>query len=101
MAWSGRSAKQTFRAQIFIQVRPMYAVTPARNLPIPQLFGRSVEKRWVPGQRNSNGPSIHQRNAKGVRSKTYPCDPFVSLQCQNTDSKPRLGQQNITSISYP
>src|SRR5260370_41750054 len=88
MTWGRSSAQQSFRAQIFIQVRPMNAVSAAGNLPIPKLLRRGVEKSRIPGQGHRDGASILQGNAERVIRKTHSSNPFVSLQGQNTHSMP-------------
>src|SRR5260370_26075445 len=83
-----RPSQEAFGAQIFIQIRPVDAVSPARNFPIAKLFLRGVQKPWIPGKRHTDGPSILQLNAERVGSKTHVRYPPIALQPQNTHSMP-------------
>jgi hypothetical protein len=46
--WSGRSAEETFRPQIFIEVWPVNAVSSTGDFPIVELFNGRMKKAWIP-----------------------------------------------------
>jgi hypothetical protein len=63
-----------------------------------------MEKLRKPGQGHGNGSTVLQGNAEAVRGKGYPCNSFVSFQCQIPIPCLRLGAVSLrllAPISYP
>jgi hypothetical protein len=58
MARSRRSAEEAFRAQVFVRVRPVDAVTAAGDPPVLPLRFGGVEQPRVPDERYAYRPSI-------------------------------------------
>src|SRR4051812_29899898 len=86
--WGRCPPEQAFRAQVFVDVRPVNSVATTGNAPFLP-FGRgSVEQPGIPGERNDNGTSIPKRHANGVPCEFHIDDAFVSRQCQNAHSRP-------------
>jgi hypothetical protein len=50
--------KETIGAEILVEVRPMDAVCPARNLPVVALLCCGMKKLPIPGVRYSDSGSV-------------------------------------------
>ena len=65
-----RPSRQTFCAEVLVQVRPVNAVPTARNLPPASLRFRCFEEFWIPHQRNRDGHAIHEADRQTLVSET-------------------------------
>ncbi len=61
-----RPAKQTFDAEMVVEIRPVDAPASSARFPAPQVFGSSLQQRWIPSQRHTDDPAVHQLNGKGL-----------------------------------
>src|ERR1700730_5199736 len=84
----GGAAEQAFGTEVFVQVRPMNAISAAGYFPLLALvFGR-MQQLGIPSERDGDSAAVHQGDTERVRRKRNIHNSFVSSQRQNTHSIP-------------
>jgi hypothetical protein len=86
------SAKQAFRAQVFIDIRPMDAVASACDFPILALSMRSVQKARIPHKRNTDHAPISQRYTQRVVAERNVEHALICRSCRRTHSQHFAGE---------
>src|SRR5271170_3437365 len=84
----GRATKQAFSTQVFVDIGPVDAVAPARNLPVLALGGRSIEQVRVPDERHGDHAAIAQGNAERVVVECDVQHSLICCRCRKTHSRP-------------
>src|SRR5437879_13917651 len=82
----GRSAQESLRAQIFIDIRPVDAITCAAEFPVPTLVWGGIEKPWIPDQGNNNRASVHEVDRQSVLSEVNVLDALSGLNVRTLHS---------------
>ena len=88
MSRCGCASQKPFRAQIFVQFRPMDSVSPGTDFPMHAGFRISREEPGKPGQRDGDRASVHQIHAQRILVCSDVFDAFIRFRCQNTHAMP-------------
>ena len=68
-------ASTVFHTDVFIQIRPVNALTFPNEAPVCPLRMATMRESWVPRQRNAEGPTIDKVNNQSVLSEGYALRP--------------------------
>lgn len=84
----GCASQKPFRAQIFVEFRPMDSESPGTDFPMLAGLWVSREEPGKPGQRNGDRASVHQIHAQRILAYPNVFDAFIGFRCQNTHAMP-------------
>jgi len=75
-----RAAEQAFRAQVFIDVRPVNPIACSANFPARSLFHGSAQKPGIPRQGNDDCPPVREVHRQRVISHVYVSYAFSGIK---------------------
>ena len=84
----GSPTKQTFRAEVLVDVRPVDAKPGSRELPIVPLLRCCVEQPRKPGQWDRDRPAVGEVSAQRVVGNVDVPDSLARTRCRSTHSMP-------------
>jgi hypothetical protein len=88
--------QEAFRAQIFVDVRPVNTVATAGHLPALPLLRHGAQQAGIPGKRHRYAAPIHQVYRQALVIHVNPADPDVGRNLsQRTHAMPPSGQTGI------
>src|ERR1039458_8185706 len=95
-----RAGVKAYRAQVFINVRPVNPIACSAYLPAGSLFHGSAQKAGIPCQRNDDCPPVCEVHRQCVLSDVYVSYPLSGIKMgsvhaisptKDRDSLPQIG----------
>src|SRR5918996_4882319 len=78
IAGRGHAFEHAIDVEVLVDIRPVDAVPGGLDPVIPSLRGCGVEQTWIPFERQTDHPPVHERDAHGPIVEGDPIDPLVS-----------------------